>query len=136
MARDACVCSLGMRRGALSLGVDPLAGFPIASHFLSKKPTTQEGIGINGPGQIAVFTGNWGLIDVDTPKEAYTKQSYMSKDTLELVFSDEFNVEGRSFYEGDDPHWEAPNLYYWGTVSVGGVVSGESGGLMVVGVAE
>ncbi|KAI6026982.1 glycoside hydrolase family 16 protein [Pisolithus marmoratus] len=36
-------------------------------------------------------------------------------DTWELVFSDEFNTEGRSFYPGDDPYWEAPNLHYWGT---------------------
>jgi len=34
-----------------------------------------------------------------------------------LVFSDEFNKEGRSFYPGDDPFWEAVDLHYWGTVS-------------------
>jgi hypothetical protein len=34
-----------------------------------------------------------------------------------LVFSDEFNVEGRSFFPGDDPYWEAVDLHYWGTVS-------------------
>ncbi|KAF9234999.1 glycoside hydrolase family 16 protein [Melanogaster broomeanus] len=71
--------------------------FPLCSHLLTKKQTTQ------------------GLIDVDTPKEAYTKPSYMTGETMELVFSDEFNVEGRSFYPGDDPYWEAPNLHYWGT---------------------
>lgn len=36
---------------------------------------------------------------------------------LVLVFSDEFNEEGRSFYPGDDPYWEAVDLHYWGTVS-------------------
>lgn len=75
-----------------------------------------------------MMSGNRGLIDVDTPKEAYTKQSYTSGETLELVFSDEFNVNGRSFYAGDDPYWEAPNLHYWGTVGVEGVVG--SSGLM------
>jgi hypothetical protein len=25
--------------------------------------------------------------------------------TLQLVFSDEFETEGRSFYPGDDPYW-------------------------------
>ena len=34
-----------------------------------------------------------------------------------LVFSDEFNVDGRTFYPGDDPFWEAVDLHYWGTVS-------------------
>lgn len=34
-----------------------------------------------------------------------------------LVFSDEFNQDGRTFYPGDDPYWEAVDLHYWGTVS-------------------
>ncbi|KAG8215428.1 glycoside hydrolase family 16 protein [Butyriboletus roseoflavus] len=107
-------CLLVLAVGCIALFI----GFPVASHILSKKPTTQGGFnlgGTNATGQLPVIAGNLGLIDVDTPKDAYTKQSYMSGDTLELVFSDEFNVEGRSFYEGDDPYWEAPNLHYWGT---------------------
>jgi beta-glucanase (GH16 family) len=32
---------------------------------------------------------------------------------MQLVFSDEFNVEGRTFYPGDDPYWEAADLHYW-----------------------
>lgn len=52
--------------------------------------------------------GNFGLIDLDTPKDAYTKVSYMNPgDEWDLVFSDEFNQDGRSFYPGDDPYWEA-----------------------------
>jgi beta-glucanase (GH16 family) len=31
------------------------------------------------------------------------------------VFSDEFNKEGRTFYPGDDPYWEAVDLHYWPT---------------------
>jgi beta-glucanase (GH16 family) len=38
--------------------------------------------------------------------------------TFQLVFSDEFNVDGRSFYPGDDPFWEAVDLHYWGTVDL------------------
>lgn len=34
---------------------------------------------------------------------------------MELVFSDEFNQDGRTFYPGDDPYWEAVDLYYWVT---------------------
>jgi hypothetical protein len=33
--------------------------------------------------------------------------------SYDLVFSDEFNVDGRSFYPGDDPYWEAVDLHYW-----------------------
>lgn len=32
-----------------------------------------------------------------------------------LVFSDEFELDGRTFYPGDDPYWEAVDLHYWGT---------------------
>ncbi|KAG8989733.1 hypothetical protein FRB94_014067 [Tulasnella sp. JGI-2019a] len=59
--------------------------------------------------------GNWGLIDLDTPKDAYTMQSAMNGENYNLVFSDEFNVDGRSFYPGDDPYWEAADLHYWAT---------------------
>ncbi|KAF7300811.1 GH16 domain-containing protein [Mycena kentingensis (nom. inval.)] len=59
---------------------------------------------------------NWGMIDVDTPEEFHTIQSYHDPtQELELVFSDEFETEGRSFYPGDDPYWEAVDLHYWST---------------------
>ena len=32
-----------------------------------------------------------------------------------LVFSDEFNQDGRTFYEGEDPYWTAVDLHYWQT---------------------
>lgn len=32
-----------------------------------------------------------------------------------LVFSDEFNQEGRTFFEGDDPYFTAVDLHYWPT---------------------
>jgi len=47
------------------------------------------------------MSGNWGMIDRDTPDEAYRKTSHVTgRDDLVLVFSDEFNVEGRTFYPG------------------------------------
>ena len=73
--------------------------------------------GINASGQIPDFPGYRGLIDKDTPREAYTKLSYLRGEEYELVFSDEFNQDGRTFYPGDDPYWEAVDLHYWGTVS-------------------
>lgn len=69
--------------------------------------------GINGSGQVPTMPGNWGLVDLDTPKEAYTKTSLDDGSDLQLIFSDEFNVEGRTFYPGDDPYWEAVDLHYW-----------------------
>jgi len=57
--------------------------------------------------------GNFGLIDLETPKEAFVKHSHRDGSKMVLVFSDEFNTDGRSFYPGDDPYWEASDLHYW-----------------------
>ena len=45
------------------------------------------------------------------------KKSYIDGSDMTLVFSDEFNQDGRTFYPGDDPFWEAVDLQYWATVS-------------------
>jgi hypothetical protein len=45
-----------------------------------------------------------GLIDEDTPRSAYTRQSTFDSSILKLVFSDEFNTPNRTFYPGDDPY--------------------------------
>jgi len=86
------------------------------------KQTNQGGFnlgGINASGQIPDFTTHVALIDPDTPKSAHSIQSYMNPNKeMVLVFSDEFNQDGRSFYPGDDPYWEAADLHYWGTVSL------------------
>ncbi|TEB12334.1 beta-glucan synthesis-associated protein KRE6 [Coprinellus micaceus] len=93
--------------------------FPLISHFTEVKYTTQGGFnlgGINATGQIAAIPGNYGLIDRDTPKEAYTKKGWHDpNEEFILVFSDEFEQEGRTFWPGDDPYWEAVDLHYWGT---------------------
>jgi hypothetical protein len=47
---------------------------------------------------------SWSLIDLATPKDAYTIPSYHDPTkSMKLVFSDEFETDGRSFYPGDDP---------------------------------
>ncbi|KAB5589699.1 Beta-glucan synthesis-associated protein SKN1 [Ceratobasidium theobromae] len=71
--------------------------------------------GINASGQVPEIPGNHGLIDKDTPESALTHISLEDGSEWDLVFSDEFNTEGRSFYPGDDPYWEAVDLHYWGT---------------------
>lgn len=94
------------------------AGFPLLQHFLKKPQTNQGGFnlgGINATGQVPDMKGNFGLIDRDTPQQAYTKKSYNHNEEFVLVFSDEFNTDGRTFYPGDDPYWEGIDLHYWGT---------------------
>jgi|ERR1700722_8929064 len=59
------------------------------------------------------MAGNWGLVDLDTPHSAYTLPSFYDGSSWQLVFSDEFNTDGRTFYPGDDPYWEAVDLHYW-----------------------
>ncbi|THV03459.1 beta-glucan synthesis-associated [Dendrothele bispora CBS 962.96] len=87
-----------------------LVGYPVASfarnkvnRFNAQKPPVTSFM-------------NLGLIDPDTPPDALTITSVTDgKTKMKLVFSDEFNVDGRSFYPGDDPYWEAVDLHYWGT---------------------
>lgn len=61
------------------------------------------------------MAGNWGLIDLETPSDLYSRKDYVNGKEWQLIFSDEFNVDGRSFYPGDDPYWEAVDLHYWAT---------------------
>lgn len=101
----------------LALGLVGLfLGFPVTSAILRKALSNNGGYnlgGINATGQ--VMEGIFSLIDKDTPQSVYSKTSPVDGKTMQLVFSDEFETEGRSFYPGDDPFWEAADLYYWGT---------------------
>ncbi|EJD00930.1 beta-glucan synthesis-associated [Fomitiporia mediterranea MF3/22] len=114
------------RRGFQNIGglvllttilVGLFAGLPIAIHY-AKHPLSKLGGfgigGINASGQVPFF-GNYRLIDEDTPIEAYEKKSWNDGTDMELVFSDEFNTDGRTFYPGDDPYWEASDMHYWST---------------------
>ncbi|QRV91234.1 glycoside hydrolase family 16 protein [Ceratobasidium sp. AG-Ba] len=103
----------------LTLGLLTLfAGYPLIVHFTQKEMSTLGGYnlgGINATGQVPEIPGNFGLIDRETPREAYTHKSLEDGTEWDLVFSDEFNTDGRTFYPGDDPYWEAVDLHYWGT---------------------
>ena len=52
--------------------------------------------------------------DTDTPDSAKSRTGF-DGEQYELVFSDEFNVDGRTFYPGDDPFWEAVDIWYGST---------------------
>ncbi|KAJ7768363.1 glycoside hydrolase family 16 protein [Mycena metata] len=100
----------------LSLGLVGLfLGYPVATFvnrtFLSNKPATGSAANATA---LPAFV-NFGLIDADTPTEAYTITSLVTGKEMKLVFSDEFETDGRSFYPGDDPYWEAVDLHYWST---------------------
>ena len=51
------------------------------------------------------------LVDPDTPSDAHFRTT-STGDKWPLVFSDEFNAEGRTFYDGDDQFWTAPDIHY------------------------
>ncbi|KAG2159691.1 glycoside hydrolase family 16 protein [Suillus bovinus] len=103
----------------LAVGMVALfAGYPMISYFTKHSLSNEGGFnigGINASGQIPTMTNNYGLIDVDTPSSAHTYTSFADSSKWQLVFSDEFEVEGRTFWPGDDPYWEAVNLHYWQT---------------------
>jgi hypothetical protein len=95
---------------------DGSAVYPLVSSLLRSDLSTLGAYnlgGTNATGQVPEMTGNFGLIDKDTPEDAYTHTSLDDGSEWDLVFSDEFNTDGRSFYPGDDPYWEAADLHYW-----------------------
>lgn len=82
------------------------AGYPIISHFEKLYDASNKGGfnlgGTNGSGQVPdlpLFT----LVDPDTPPSALTRISAADGASYHLVFSDEFQKEGRTFWPGDDP---------------------------------
>jgi len=88
--------------------------YPVVSSGIYLAMSKNNGFnlgGINATGQI--MEGRFSLIDKDTPRDVYTKTSPSDGRQLQLVFSDEFNVDGRTFWPGDDPFWEAVDLWYW-----------------------
>jgi hypothetical protein len=92
------------------------AGYPIIA-FYRRAQVSVPGFnlgGINGTGQVPKLPGMRSLIDADTDSSAYTRKGTDGK-TYNLVFSDEFNTDGRTFWPGDDPYWEAVDLQYWPT---------------------
>jgi len=89
------------------------AGYPIID-ALNRTTSTKGGSnlgGTNSSGQIPSLPDLPNLIDPETPADAMTRTGVDGKTKFKLVFSDEFNTDGRSFYPGDDPFWEAVDLW-------------------------
>ncbi|EJD51359.1 glycoside hydrolase family 16 protein [Auricularia subglabra TFB-10046 SS5] len=91
-------------------------GYPVADFIANGglRSLISSNIFVNGTGQAAVLATIPKLIDPDTPTEAHQRKGFDGYD-YDLVFSDEFNVEGRTFYPGDDPFWEAQDIWYGAT---------------------
>ncbi|GAV53267.1 hypothetical protein ZYGR_0AI05510 [Zygosaccharomyces rouxii] len=51
------------------------------------------------------------LVDKDTPDDSKTKKA-KDGSLWKLTFSDEFNAEGRTFYDGEDQFWTAVDINY------------------------
>lgn len=90
-------------------------GFPVINYVES---SWREGFtgynigGVNASGQIPLLPGMRKPIDIDTPLDAHGRTGHDGF-KYKLVFSDEFNQDGRTFFPGDDPYWEAVDLHYW-----------------------
>lgn len=60
-------------------------------------------------GIIAHISVKGGWIDPETPIDKKSSTSDTDGRAYDLVFSDEFNVDGRNFDDGNDPRWTAIN---------------------------
>ncbi|KAJ7094452.1 beta-glucan synthesis-associated [Mycena belliarum] len=90
--------------------------YPVISFFRDKPRNAliDGNIRINGTGQVAVLPNMPSLVDPVTPKDALTRKGFDGQ-SYSIVFSDEFETEGRTFFPGDDPYWEAVDLWYGNT---------------------
>lgn len=91
------------------------AGYPIIAHYTGHKETNMGGFnlgGSNGTGQVPVLQNLFKLVDDDTPSDAQSWTHPVDGSKYHLVFSDEFESEGRTFWPGDDPFWEAVDIWY------------------------
>lgn len=85
------------------------AGYPIITYFTEKRLGNNGGYnvgGINATGQVPFIPNFVQLVDPATPSEQMTWNNPDGQEYV-LTFSDEFNKDGRTFYPGDDPYWQA-----------------------------
>ncbi|KAJ4351057.1 beta-glucan synthesis-associated protein [Ascochyta clinopodiicola] len=94
------------------IGYNSYYGTPLSQ--MSKYPQAEPWAIVNNKKYPLLQNIRTGLIDPDTPKYAMEKKGEFG-DEYELVFSDEFNDNNRTFYEGDDPYFFAPDIWYGAT---------------------
>lgn len=84
------------------------AGYPLISWASRGAPWSPDHV--NATGQVPLLINLPSMVDPDTDSQYHSRVGFDGFD-YELVFSDEFNKDGRSFYPGDDPFWEAVDLW-------------------------
>ncbi|KAF2256984.1 glycoside hydrolase family 16 protein [Trematosphaeria pertusa] len=122
-------CDIFTRRGIVNVGALVLLtlgilvlfiGYPVLTfvHVITQPeqtPCTNNPLCIEGKENEPLLKNiRTGLIDPDTPDSAMTRKSHDGTKQV-LVFSDEFNTEGRTFYDGDDPFFQAVDIWYGAT---------------------
>ncbi|USP80931.1 glycoside hydrolase family 16 protein [Curvularia clavata] len=125
-------CDIFTRRGMANLGglailalglLMLFIGYPILTFVdqvtkPEKTPCTDNPLCIQGKQTEPLLQNiRTGLIDPDTPKDAMTRIGANGEKQV-LVFSDEFNTDGRSFYDGDDPYFQAVDIWYGATMDL------------------
>lgn len=110
--------SLGGLLGIIFLTVAAVVVFillPVLTYSGVTEPYTPESYEILTPYRYPLLNAiRTDLVDPDTPADVLTRKTTKGE-TWKLVFSDEFNAEGRTFYEGDDQFFQAADLWYGGT---------------------
>lgn len=118
--------SLTSMRGLLNVGTLLLIGlcllmlflgYPVLIEIRKKYADGTASASLSTTTTFTTFPVNMkrGLVDQETPQSAYKRTSPVDNSAWHLVFSDEFNTPGRTFWPGDDPFWEAYNGWYSGT---------------------
>lgn len=130
--KDKRDCDIFTRRGIVNLGglailalglLMLFIGYPILTFVEDitkpeRGPCTDNPLCIEGKQTEPLLTNiRRGLIDPDTPDEVKTRTSYNGEKQV-LVFSDEFNTPGRTFYDGDDPFFQAVDIWYGATMDL------------------
>lgn len=82
------------------------AGYPLLEVFLHSHKTP---LNLNSTGQVPALPKLRQLVDPDTPAAARKWTSSVHKLDYELVFSDEFEQPGRTFWPGDDVRAPTPS---------------------------
>ncbi|KAJ3552544.1 hypothetical protein NM688_g4097 [Phlebia brevispora] len=117
-----CSCSI---RGFLNIGVLVIliaalltlfVCYPVLTFYRNnaRNLAIDGNIRVNATGQATELFQMPDLVDPDTPDSVKTRTGF-DGEKYELVFSDEFNRPNRTFYPGDDPYWEAVDLWYGST---------------------
>ncbi|KAL0572857.1 hypothetical protein V5O48_009106 [Marasmius crinis-equi] len=87
--------------------------YPVVRNYQDDawRKTVADNIHVNATGQTPILTIARDLVDKDTPEAAKTRTGFDGQ-KYNLVYSDEFEEPGRTFWPGDDPYLEAMDFWY------------------------